>query len=167
MSELATTLSPECGAPTAPPACARCGAPCEAVVERVTPTGPRVDAAWKLATRVTVAFLALNLALRGVVAVTTRDPRAQLWAAALVAGAVIAVARALSKRNATALAAWSWMLSAGAGLSLVGGALWWRIASPPAWRVALALVAVALAAVCAAAMFRARRVIDGADDRGA
>ncbi len=167
MSDLAPSLCPECGAATTPPACARCGAPCEAVIEREAPKGPRVDAAWRLATRTTVAFLALNLALRGFVAAATRDPRAQLWAAAVVTGAVIAVARALSKRNATALAAWSWMLSAGAGLSVIGGALWWRVASPPPWRVALALCAVALAAVCAGVMFRARRVIDGADARGA
>lgn len=164
MSELAPTLCPECGAKTRPPACANCGAPCEEAVERVAPSGPRVDAAWGIASRATVVFLALNLALRGVVAAASGDARSHIIAAALVTGAVIAVLRALSRRNETAIAVWSWMLSAGAGLSLIAGVVWWRLAHPAGWRVALALVAVALAGVTAAVMFRARRVIDGADD---
>lgn len=161
MSELAPTLCPECGAPTSPPACRRCGAICEAVVERAVPTGPQVDAAWRLASRATLAFLAMNLALRGVVAAATRDPRAQVGAAAVVAGVVIAVARALSRRSLTALVAWTWMLSVGAALTALGGVVWWRVASPPPWRVAMALAAVLLAAGCAAVMARVRRVVEG------
>lgn len=134
------------------------------MVERVAPSGPHVDASWRLASRATMAFLALNLGLRGVVAAASGDARSHILAAALVTGAVIAVLRALSRRNETALAVWSWMLAAGAGLSLVAGVLWWRLSHPPGWRVALAMVAVALAGAAATVMFRARRVIDGADD---
>ena len=163
MSERAL-LCAECGALVDDPQaarCSRCDAPRDVRVEPTLAVGPPVDAAWRDVRRVTLAFLAVNLALR--VAVALASPRAslQLGAAAIVTGAVLGVYRALVRRNVTALAVWAWALAAGAVMALPGGALWWHLAHPPAWRGGMAAASVALAAGCAWALRRARRVIEG------
>ncbi len=163
MSERAL-LCAECGAPVDDPRavrCSRCGAARAVKAERALAAGPSVDAAWRDVRRVTMAFLAVNLALR--VAVALASPRAshQIGAAAIVTGAVLGVYRALGRRNLTALAVWAWALSAGAVMSVLGSVPWWYLTRPPAWRGCAAAASVALAAGCAWALRRARRVIEG------
>lgn len=163
MSERAL-LCAECGAPAGDPqvaCCARCGAARTVKLERALAAGPSVDAAWRDARRVTLAFLALNLALRVAVAAATPRASHQIGAAALVTGAVIGLYRALGRRNLRALAVWAWALSAGAVMAVPGGVFWWYLTRPPAWRGVLAAASVALAAGCAGALRRARSVIEG------
>ncbi len=157
-------LCAECGASVGDPRaarCSRCGAPRAVKAEPALAEGPVVDAAWRDVRRVTLAFLAVNLALR--VAVAAASPRAshQIGAAALVTGAVVGLYRAFGRRNRTALAVWAWALTAGAVMAAPGGVLWWYLARPPAWRGGMAAASVALAAGCAWALRRARAVIEG------
>jgi hypothetical protein len=143
-------LCPECGAPTRGERCPSCGhapeapRPLDAAAER------RVEAAWRRAEQATLAFLGMQVALRAVViAQGSGSARAHLVAAAVGAGVILGVHRALVRRNEPVLLVWSWVSAIGAVCLAGGTALWWMLGAPTYAKVAVSLGAAALTGVYA------------------
>jgi hypothetical protein len=138
-------LCPECGAPTRGARCASCGHAPEAPRPLDAATVRRAEAAWRRAERATLAFLGMQVALRAVVvAQGSGSARAHLVAAAVGAGVILGVHRALVRRNEPVLLVWSWVSAIGAVCLAAGTALWWTLGAPTPEQVAVSLGAAAL-----------------------
>lgn len=160
-AEPAKALCPECGGPVRAGRCAACGH-AEDVSQPPRPSNARADAAWSRAARTTLAFLALQVALRvAVVAMGDGGARTHLVTAAAGAGVILGVYRALTRRNEAVLAVWSWLSAAGALVLAAGAGLWWALGSPGLVRVAVALAAAALTAAYAWVLRNAAAALDG------
>jgi len=157
----APSLCAECGGRVRAGRCAACGH-AEAPRADVRADGEVAAAAWRRAERATLVFLAMQVALRGVViAQGNGSARAHLVAAAVGAGAILGVHRALVRRNEAVLVVWSWVSAAGAAVLAAGAALWWALGAPGLAKVAVALAAAALTGAYAWALRRAAVAIEG------
>jgi len=154
-------LCPECGEPTREGRCRACGYVPEPTRARDPAAVTRAEVAWRRAERATLAFLAMQVALRGVViAQGSGSARAHMVAAAVGAGVILGVHRAMLRRNEAVLLVWSWVSAVG-GVSLAAGAgLWWALGAPGVAKVAVSLVAAALTGAYAWALRRAVSVIE-------
>lgn len=157
----APSLCAECGGRQRAGRCVACGH-AEAPRGGARADGGAAAAAWAGAERATLAFLAMQAALRVVViAQGDGSARAHVVAAAVGAGVILGVYRALTRRNEAVLVVWSWVSAAGAALLAAGAALWWALGAPGLAKVAVALGAAALTGVYARALRRAALGIDG------
>lgn len=162
--EALRALCPECGGVLRSGCCADCG--CSVEVRASGARGGQGDAhaetAWVFAARATLAFLAVQLTLRGAVMMQSQgNAWLHLTTAALGTGVTLAVHRALTHRNEAVLQVWMGVTAAGALLLAVGTGLWWTLGTPGVAALALAFVAAVLTAGYAWVLYRVLKVVGG------
>lgn len=154
-------LCSECGEPTRDGRCTACGHAPGAARARDAAEVTRVEGAWGGAERATLGFLAMQVALRGVViAQGSGSARTHVVAAAVGAGVILGVHRAMVRRNEAVLLVWSWVSMVGAVSLAAGAGLWWALGAPSGAKVAVSLVAAALTGAYAWVLRRAVSVIE-------
>ena len=154
-------LCTECGAASRDGRCTACGHVPEPARARDAAEVTRAEAAWGRAERATLAFLAMQVALRGVViAQGSGSARVHVMAAAVGAGVILGVHRGMVRRNEAVLLVWSWVSAVGAVSLAAGAGLWWALGAPTGAKVAVSLVAAALTGAYAWVLRRAVSAIE-------
>ena len=158
----APALCDECGAPwmTADIHCKRCGAlRTEVTTAPTVVEGPAADRAWRTIVGATVVFAVVQQATQWL---AVAHGGATVWAVAralLILAATAWAWRRLSRRDATALVVWSWVMIASVGAMALTFAATERWMPLRGFDLGLTACAWATVVAYAAGLWRWRRVV--------